>query len=95
MVGRPLLEGALHVQVSAYFAVPQSWSTTKRAAALTGAIRPTKRPDLDNVVKVLDALNGVIWRDDAQVISGVIDKHYSDRPRLRVEVARFGEAAAS
>jgi len=72
--------------VSAYFGVPQSWGAKKRAAALAGAIRPAKRPDLDNVVKMLDALNEVVWRDDAQVVSGLIEKYYSDRPRLRVEV---------
>jgi Holliday junction resolvase RusA-like endonuclease len=83
---RSPLEGALRVQVGAYFAVPQSWSAKKRAAALGGAIRPTKRPDWENVAKMLDAFNGVIWRDDAQVVSGLIEKYYSDRPRLRVEV---------
>jgi len=40
MGGRPPLEGALRVQVNAYFGVPQSWSAKKRAAALAGAIRP-------------------------------------------------------
>jgi Holliday junction resolvase RusA-like endonuclease len=86
MGGRPPLEGALRVQVNAYFGVPQSWSAKKRAAALAGAIRPAKRPDLDNIAKMLDALNEVVWRDDAQVVSGLIEKLYSDRPRLRVEV---------
>jgi Holliday junction resolvase RusA-like endonuclease len=86
MAGRRPLEGALRVLVVAYFGVPQSWSAKKRAAALAGVIRPTKRPDLDNVVKMLDAFNGVIWIDDAQVVAGVIEKHYSDRPRLRIEI---------
>jgi Holliday junction resolvase RusA-like endonuclease len=87
MAERLPLEGALTVQINAYFGVPQSWSGKKRAAALAGAIRPAKRPDLDNIAKMLDALNEVVWRDDAQVVSGLIEKHYSDRPRLRVEVA--------
>jgi len=91
MGDRPPLEGALCVQVSAYFGVPQSWSAKKRDAALAGEIRPAKRPDLDNVVKMLDAFNGVVWRDDAQIVSGLIEKHYSDRPRLRVGVSTQGE----
>lgn len=86
MADRPPFEGALRVQVSAYFGVPQSWSAKKRAAAFAGTIRPAKRPDLDNIAKMLDALNEVVWRDDAQVVSGLIEKFYSDRPRLRVEV---------
>jgi Holliday junction resolvase RusA-like endonuclease len=92
MAGRPPLEDALRVSVLAYFGIPASWSAKKRAAALAGLVRPTKRPDWENVAKMLDALNGVVWRDDAQVVSGLIEKHYSDRPRLRVEVAR--EAAS-
>jgi len=86
MADRPPIEGAVRVQVSAFFAVPQSWSAGKRDAALAGGIRPTKRPDWENVAKMLDAFNGVVWRDDAQVISGLIEKHYRDQPRLRVEV---------
>ena len=88
MAGRPPLEGALAVQVSAYFTVPQSWPAKKKAAALAGAIRPTKRPDADNICKMLDGLNGIVFRDDAQVVTATIEKFYSDRPRLTVEVAQ-------
>jgi Holliday junction resolvase RusA-like endonuclease len=87
------LEGALRVQVSAYFGVPQSWAAKKRAAALAGTVRPTKRPDIDNVCKMLDGLNGIVFADDARIVSAVIEKHYSDRPRLRVEVARLNDPA--
>jgi Holliday junction resolvase RusA-like endonuclease len=87
MRNRPPIDGAIRVQVDAYFAIPQSWSAKKRKSALVGAIRPTKRPDWENVAKMLDAFNGVVWRDDAQVVSGLIEKHYSDRPRLRIVVA--------
>jgi Holliday junction resolvase RusA-like endonuclease len=86
MRGEPPLEGALRVQVAAHFAIPASWSGKKKAAALAGEIRPTKRPDIDNVAKMLDGLNGIVFGDDAQIVSAVIEKLYSDRPRLRVEV---------
>jgi Holliday junction resolvase RusA-like endonuclease len=86
MAGKPPLEGALCAQVNAYFGVPQSWSAKKRAAALAGAIRPTKRPDADNICKMLDGLNSIVFGDDAQIVSAIIEKHYSDRPRLRVDV---------
>jgi Holliday junction resolvase RusA-like endonuclease len=91
MAGRAPLEGPLLVQVAAHFEIPASWSAKKRAAALAGEIRPTKRPDWENVAKMLDAFNAVVWRDDAQVVSGLIEKFYSDRPRLHIEVvARRG-----
>jgi Holliday junction resolvase RusA-like endonuclease len=89
MGDRPPLDGALRVQVNAYFGMPQSWGAKKRAAAIAGTIRPTKRPDWENVAKMLDAFNGVVWRDDAQVVSGLIEKHYSDRPRLQVKIAHY------
>jgi Holliday junction resolvase RusA-like endonuclease len=87
MADRPPFEGALRVRVAAYFGVPASWSTKKQIAAIAGAIRPAKRPDLDNIVKMFDALNEVVWRDDAQVVEGWIEKYYTDRPRLRIEVS--------
>jgi len=86
MAGRAPIEGAVSVRVEAFFAVPASWSAKKRAAAMLNVVRPTGRPDIDNLIKVLDAFNGIIWRDDAQVVEGAISKHYSDRPRLRIEV---------
>src|SRR5262245_26581034 len=89
MAGKPPLEGALCAQVNAYFGVPQSWSAKKRAAALAGAVRPTNRPDADNICKMLEGLNGIVFSDDGQIVSAIIEKYYSDRPRLRVEVAHY------
>lgn len=86
MQGRPPLQGALRVEVQAMMPVPASWSKKKTTAALTGEIRPTVRPDWENLAKTLDALNQVVWRDDAQIVTGEIRKAYSDRPRLIVKV---------
>lgn len=92
---RAPLDGPLKVEVIAAFAVPKSWSKKKKAAALTGLIKPTGKPDIDNILKAsADALNRVVWRDDAQVVIASISKRYSDRPRLRIEVeAVLGEAS--
>lgn len=90
MAGAIPLLGPVRVTVDAHFPVPQSWSAKKRAAALLGATRPTTRPDWENIAKMLDAFNEVVWRDDAQVVEGRITKRYSDRPRLRIEVERIG-----
>ncbi len=54
--------------VTAYFPIPKSFSEKKKTAAQNGRIRPTKKPDIDNIVKlVADALNGVAYEDDAQI----------------------------
>lgn len=92
MQGHAPIEGPLKVEVLAAFSVPISWTPAKRKDALIGLIRPTGKPDLDNVLKILDALNGIVWRDDAQIVTAAIMKRYSDRPRLRIEVeALIGE----
>lgn len=75
--------------VHAFREIPQSWSEHDRTAALAGAIRPTSRPDWDNYGKITDALNGVVWHDDSQVVHGTCIKEYSDRPALRIEVREF------
>lgn len=87
-------DGPLKVDVLAAFSVPRSWSKRKHEAALSGLIRPTGRPDLDNIVKMLDALNGVVWLDDAQIVTATVTKRYSERPRLRVEVQKLIGAPA-
>lgn len=85
MSGRPPIEGPIRVVIAAHFPVPASWSMKKRAAALLGAIRPG-RPDWDNLAKMLDSFNEVVWHDDSQVYDGAIIKRYSETPMLRVTV---------
>lgn len=78
----------LRVTVTAYFMVPASVSKKKRADMLSGRLRPMKKPDADNVAKiVLDALNGVAYQDDAQVVELVISKKWSEInvTRIRIE----------
>lgn len=88
MAGRPLLEGPLCVGLNLDCQVPASWSQRKQRDALAGAIRPTSKPDIDNVVKaIFDGLNGVAWRDDVQVVFLVVTKRYAEVPGVRVEVS--------
>lgn len=86
MRGLGLMDGPVEVEVTAYFPVPASWSKRKRQAALAGETRPAKKPDADNLLKVLDSLNAVVFRDDAQIVDASVAKHYSDQPRLEVRV---------
>lgn len=68
MAGADPLTGPVALTIRAVFAIPASW-TKKRLAAHD--IKPelvTKKPDADNIVKIVsDALNGVCWVDDSQV----------------------------
>ena len=57
------------------------------ASALENKIRPVTKPDTDNILKIVkDALNGVLWKDDAQVVSDKVEKFYSQELRLVISV---------
>jgi Holliday junction resolvase RusA-like endonuclease len=80
-----------YVRVDVYKGVPKSWTQAKRARALDALEIPGK-PDLDNVAKgVLDALNGVAYVDDTQVVRLLVQKQYSLEPRLVVTVKELIE----
>lgn len=72
-----LLETPVSVYVYCNFPVPQSYSKKRTEACLKGSERPTKKPDLDNIAKAFcDAMNGVVYKDDSQVVSLHVTKRY-------------------
>lgn len=78
----------LRVRILAKFPIPESWSKKNKEKALKGEIMPNKKPDLDNIAKIiLDGLNGVAYTDDKQVTSMEIEKVYSDEPCVVVYIA--------
>ncbi len=85
-----LLEGELKINIKAYFKIPKSTSKKKKAEMNSGKIRPTKRPDIDNVIKsITDALNGVAYDDDSQIVSVVAEKYWSEEPRVEIELGKI------
>jgi Holliday junction resolvase RusA-like endonuclease len=68
--------------------VPQSWSRRKRADAIADKIRPKTKPDVSNILKgIEDALNGVWYADDSQIVEyGLIGKWYAEEPRVYVRL---------
>lgn len=80
------------LSLTVYRAIPKSFSKKKWQEALSGKIRPTTKPDTDNYVKgVLDALNGVILKDDSIVCELTAQKLYSDKPRIEVVIEERGQ----
>ena len=87
----PLFTGPLEAVLEMRIPIPASWSKAHKAAALAGTELPTSKPDIDNVAKaVLDACNGVVFRDDAQVVMLVATKAFSDEPGVRVVIRECG-----
>ena len=72
------LETPVSVYLYIRHGVPQSYSKKRTEACLSGLEQPCKKPDIDNIAKTyLDAMNGVIFKDDTQVIDLHVKKVYS------------------
>jgi Holliday junction resolvase RusA-like endonuclease len=85
--GQPFV-GACAVEVECVFAMPKSMTKKHRIEALAGRMRPTKKPDGDNVLKaVCDGINGVVWVDDVQAVDSRVIKRYGETPCVQVRVA--------
>lgn len=84
---RPPLIGPLSVSLTFYRPVQSSISKTERERRLSNQSKPVVKPDTDNYIKAtLDALNGVLWHDDAQIVKVTAEKRYSDHPKITVSV---------
>ena len=82
----------VRVIIKAYYPCDYKANKARKRLMLDNAIRPTKKPDIDNVTKiVLDALNGVAFVDDAQVIEVLASKYFSSEPRVEIRVQEFTE----
>ena len=85
-----VLEGRASVSILALFQVPKSTSKKNSEKMLNKQISPTKKPDIDNIVKVIaDALNGVAYKDDTQIVLVAAKKTYSAEEGLNVTVEEY------
>ncbi len=67
--------------------IPQSYPKKRKEACLNGSELPCKKPDIDNIAKTyLDAMNGVIFVDDTQVIDLHVKKVYAAEAGVDVMV---------
>ena len=83
MNGRPPFDCPLMLNILALLPIPRSWSQKRQREALY----VTTRPDIDNYVKsALDALNGIVFRDDSLVVDLFVLQRYDAKPRLEITV---------
>lgn len=86
-VGEYLGDSAIVATIDLFFPIPESYSKSKKRRIADGEIKHTKRPDVDNCAKaILDALNEVAYKDDAQIVESHITKHYAVDGETRVDV---------
>jgi len=94
--GSPMLSGQVCATIKAFYGLNKSdygkkGITANGARKLNGVTRPTKKPDADNIAKIiLDSLNGIAYTDDSQVVNLKIEKHYSEKPRVEIEITELG-----
>lgn len=83
----------LQMHIKAFFEIPKSTSKRNKEKMLLRQILPTKKPDADNIAKVIcDALNGIAYRDDTQIVSLVVTKVYTaSEPKVVVGICEMTE----
>lgn len=84
------LENAISAEIEVFMPIPKSDTKKKKEAKLSGKIRPTVKPDNDNIAKsVLDALNGLAYGDDKQIVELKVRKYYGAEPYVRVKLTEL------
>ena len=77
----------LYMTVEVYQQIPKSVSKRKREAMIGRKILPTKKPDCSNILKSIeDALNGVAYADDSQIVQVRVVKYFGEFPSARVVI---------
>ena len=81
------LETPVTVAIYIRVGIPASFSKQKRKDALEGILKPTKKPDIDNIAKCfLDGMNDIVYLDDKQVVNLHVTKVYAETPAVEVMV---------
>lgn len=82
----------LDLRIKAFYGIPKSKSKKMKEKMLEGIIRPTKKPDMDNIIKIVaDSLNQVAYHDDAQIVDSQCRKFYSEKPRVEVTITKIAQ----
>ena len=80
--------GEVELQMAVYRPMLAGWPQYKRLLAELGYVRPESKPDFDNFAKIIvDAMRGVLFVDDGQIVVGNVSLNYSVRPRLEITLS--------
>lgn len=80
------LTGSIWMYITIYTSIPKSTSKKKREQMIKGIIKPSKKPDLDNIVKsIFDGLNKIAYQDDSQIFSLQVIKKYAEEEKVVIQ----------
>ena len=83
-------ENRVSIKIIAYFGLPKTANKKEQEEMLNSNISPTKKPDIDNIAKiVLDGLNGLAFIDDLQVTKIELEKVYSKEEKIYVKIEEY------
>lgn len=84
------IKNRVRVTIESYFDIPKSTSKKAKEQMLNGNISPTKKPDADNIIKIiLDAMNKFAFEDDTQVTELKITKKYNSYPITYIKIEEY------
>ena len=84
------LENRVSVKIVAQFKIPKTTTKKDRALIEEGKLSPTKKPDIDNIVKIiLDALNKMAIKDDNQITKIEVEKTYGEVEKIIVKIEEY------
>lgn len=88
-----LLEGSVKAEVRIYHEVPKSYSKKRISMIKDGFDKPNKKPDIDNILKIIfDSLNGIAYKDDSQIIEIHVDKQWTfEKERIEFKLTEQNE----
>ena len=84
------IEGRIKVSIIAYFGIPKNTKKSDINEMLENNISPTKKPDIDNIVKsILDSMNKLAFKDDNQITKLEVEKRYSLEEKIFVKIEEY------
>lgn len=84
------IEGRTKVSIVAYFGIPKSTKKSEVQDMLDNKISPTKKPDIDNIVKIiLDAMNKLAFKDDTQITKLEVEKKYGLEEKIYIKIEEY------
>ena len=85
---KELICGPVYVGLKIIRSIPKSMSKKNKLLALDEVLRPITKPDLSNYIKLIeDAITGIFYRDDAQIVGYLdIGKYYGLTPKIEVVI---------
>ena len=85
-----VLEGRIKVSIIAYFSIPKTTKKSDINEMLENNISPTKKPDIDNIIKsILDSMNKFAFKDDNQITKLEVEKKYSLEDKVYVKIEEY------